>query len=128
MFQIQDKHELLALHRALMEVIHGIQELNDKDIQGSPFVASVANRVLDTLIRHEEGEGNHDIVSRWLQWRELTDDRREWKLLVDRIKQRRGFAIPEANKESFIRSLASPFVLSESQRTLLLEILNEKKE
>ena len=53
LFSIDDERELYALWIALLEVkFHPDPEM--PELQGSPFIANLANRVTDALIANEE--------------------------------------------------------------------------
>lgn len=58
-FTISDEYELIALHRALFEAQFAVSP-HDGDVPGSPLLASLANRVVDSLIQQDP---------RWTQWR-----------------------------------------------------------
>ena len=111
MFSIDSYVELLALHRALLE-LQWVSEPNDPAIIGSSFVADIANRVLDELIAIENAAKRTSRAEDWRQWRELTPDRREFQRLKKRLESLQQWETDEEQKEC-IRCLASPFVLSD---------------
>ena len=65
---LTDRMELYALHRALMEARFHAQP-DASEVQASPYVASVAHRVLDALIQAEEDESNPRAAAGWRDWR-----------------------------------------------------------
>jgi hypothetical protein len=111
--QILEFDELHALHRALVEARFS-EHVTDTALCGSPFVASVANRVFAALIEAEREAGNADRARQWELWRQVTPDRREWIVSLSRITPdglRRRWSIDQ--KKEFVELLLSPFTLTD---------------
>lgn len=83
--EIFDFNEVQALHRALMEAKFAENPV-DTAVCGSPFVAAVANRVVDTLIEMERHSGGDERARHWEEWRQVTPSRREWKVALSRVE------------------------------------------
>lgn len=119
--EISDSRELLAVHRALME-LRSVKEPNNVDVIGSRFVAQFAHRVLDALIELEEKQGNVERVNQWKTWRTIDESRSEWGLLQHRIRSVHHWEqISEENRRGYINDVASPFILSSEQVELFLQ-------
>jgi hypothetical protein len=71
MIQIEQKYDLLALHRTIMEAKFHDPPSNE-DVLASPIIARLANDVLDEMIDIEtrEERGPHD--EGWRHWRDVT--------------------------------------------------------
>jgi len=82
--EIFEFNELHALHRVIMEAKFS-ERPTDNAIPGSPLVASVAARVLDTIIEIERDTGGDEKARHWEEWRAATPSRREWKIAVSRV-------------------------------------------
>ena len=81
--EVNNKVELLAIHRAIYEAKFNPEPYWFPEGQGSPFVARFANQVLDALIEHEEDE---EQVQRWEAWRQADQGRSEYQLLLKQIQ------------------------------------------
>jgi hypothetical protein len=121
MVSIESHNELLALHRALME-LHFVETPNDAAVYGSPLVAAIANRVFEAIIDCEKASGAVDNVEKWKSWRKLDESRREWQVLSRQIRAFKLSTLSAEQRTDFIRALASPFLLSEEQLAQLARV------
>ena len=63
-FQVDDYFELLALNKALRLLKFSYPSLDDS-LPGSPLMAAMANRVVDTLVAIEIERGRLDLGVEW---------------------------------------------------------------
>jgi hypothetical protein len=117
---VKEHYELLSLLRAIMEAKFA-QRRTDTEIVGSPYLAAVANRIVESLI---ELETTKDPSARlkWQTWRTLSPKRREWRLVVRRIQETtswKNWSLDERN--AYIDYLISPLQVSTTDRQLLLD-------
>jgi hypothetical protein len=117
---IDDYHELLALHRALMEAkFHG--EPNDPAVPGSPFIAAVANRVVEALVAHDVERKGAAKREEWARWRAITPDRREWRLALGHATAMAKWdEWDDEMRTGVARTLMSPFVLGDATAALFV--------
>ncbi len=116
MLEINDHYELIALNKALFEArFH--ENPDHPEVQGSPLVAAIHNRLIDTLISHEKEQANQSRWQEWRQWRNRVMERKR----VEQIIRRTDWAqLSAAHKEDFIRILVAPFIVNEEEvRTLI---------
>jgi hypothetical protein len=108
LFEIDDAHELRALHRVLLEAkFHDAPD--DAAIAGSPIVAALANRVVDALAMIDARAGKADAWGGWR--RSATATSRPWAVAVRRASETGGWiAWARDKKEAYARILLSPFV------------------
>ena len=112
-FTVSDKYELIALHRSLFEAQFAVSP-HDRDVPGSPLLASLANRVVDLLSQQD---------LRWAQWRIASQhpDRVEIvrkRLLVDP----RWADMPRPEREKHVRNHLAPLIPDDS---LLAELVGD---
>ncbi len=120
MVEISNIYELLAVHRALLELKY-IEHPNSPEVVGSPFVAQVAHRILDALIDHERRQENTDGVKKWETWRLLDEDRREWKAIERQIKASSNWGrMNEDQKRQYVLDIAIPFKLASEKLAALI--------
>jgi hypothetical protein len=118
---IKDKNELLALHKVLMAAkFH--PESNLPECQGNPLVASIANRVCETLIDIERAAGNIKSVAEWEQWRTADMERLESKLLLKRISESNWWpSADESSRRTFINAFMAPLKLNDKDIQHVIE-------
>ncbi len=105
---VHDYYELSALHRALMEAKF-VEIANSRDVAGSPYVAGLAHRVLDALIRQDEERKGPQARGSWEEWRKLDSSRREWKIGVRRAKEQSDWDELSGDEKSRLgRDLLAP--------------------
>ncbi len=117
--RINDHNELLAMLRAIMEA--KFEHSLNSEIVGSPYLASVANRIVDALIKIEKERGEFS-SRKWENWRKIDSRRREWKLIRKRIKavaQWGDWSVSERGK--FLDLLLSPLVVGNEDRERILK-------
>jgi hypothetical protein len=108
--KFDDYYRLLALHRALMEAKF-CEVPNDLPVSGSPFVAEVANEVVEALSLWKKAEGD----SGWEEWRRIDPSRREWRIAVLRAASGESWAkLDQTTKEKLGRNLLSPFTFDDA--------------
>lgn len=74
MLVIKDFHELVALNKALFEArFHANPD--SEEVQGSPLLAAVHNRLVEALIATESDQGNRSKWQEWRQWRNRGTER-----------------------------------------------------
>lgn len=119
---INDYDELVAVHRALLE-LKTISNPNDEAVIGSPLVAQFAHRLLDTIIEADRERVGNDSASRWNSWRLLDESRREWGLIANQIANVDNWdRMSSEQRREYITNVASPFKLSEAQLDSLVDI------
>tara|TARA_R110002094_G_scaffold198517_3_gene170808 strand:+ start:14 stop:418 length:405 start_codon:yes stop_codon:yes gene_type:complete len=70
-FTTEDRWELLALHRTIMEAkFH--RDPWDFDVGPSPILARIADRVVGALVEAEVASGKADAEEAWTRWRDAT--------------------------------------------------------
>lgn len=111
--EIKGYPELLALHRVILEAKFGTY-IQDEPIIGSPLVANIAERVIDTIIALEIEQGNFQAPDKWNEWRQIDPTRREWKAALQYIKNTRKYwdSLDNMQKRDHVRVILSPFLLS----------------
>jgi hypothetical protein len=108
---IGEGHELMALHRALFEAKFA-ERPNDRDIAGSPFVASIANRVVDMLAATDPG---------WNEWREARKHERCLSVVRTRIAECAPWMDWSSDKRrEYASALLSPLVADEALMSELI--------
>jgi hypothetical protein len=117
--------ELLAVHRALMEAKFR-EAPNDPVLLGSPLLADVANRVVDALIGLDSQRHGSAGRDRWVEWRQLSPERREWKLAIQAVSSAESWSKwSQAERRSYVITVLAPFTLDDpSIEAFLEEIAN----
>jgi hypothetical protein len=77
LFTVTDENELLALHKALLEAKFN-ESADDPVIQGSPYVAHMANRVADKL---------QELNPSYTEWRVAENHKRYISVVKSSINQ-----------------------------------------
>lgn len=112
--QLSSYPELIALHKALLEAKFNSMP-NDLLIAGSPYVAQIANQVIETVIQLETAKGDANAEGKWKEWRRINPSRREWQVAIDRVKETKDTWMRWSNEEkaSYVRVVLSPFTIEE---------------
>lgn len=123
--QVNEYYELLALHRALMEAKF-VDVARSPEVSGSPFVARLARRVVQSLMELEEGRkgalGQHE----WTRWLQMDSNRREWQVALNRTREYSDWSyLSHDERLTIAGDLLAPFEVTEEQ---LLEFVTESLE
>lgn len=117
---INDYNELLAVHRALLE-LKTITEPFDEAVIGSSIVAGFANRLLDAIIEMEKEKSGEEGARKWAAWRSIDESRREWTLIANQIAIIDDWdKMSLQQKREYVVNIASPFTLTVSQIDALI--------
>jgi len=114
MLQLSSYPELIALHKALLEAKFNSTP-NDSLLAGSPYLAQIAQQVIEAIIDLETAMGDSDAEAKWKEWRQINSLRREWQVAIDRVKEAKDMWIQWSNEEktSYARVVLSPFIIEE---------------
>ena len=107
LFEVSEKYELLALHRALFEAKHHADP-DDTAIVGSPYVAALSLRVVDALAELDDpptfGPG-------WREWQRAEKHEHRLPLVRSRIEECSPWSKWDADqKREYVRILLAPLV------------------
>lgn len=112
-FQISDYYKLLALHRALMQAKFARNPI-DPVISGSPFIAEMAEQIVNTLVAMEVERGYPERAE---AWKIRIDPNGElWQIALSRISSADETTFAAWGKWSFeekkhyAKILISPFI------------------
>jgi len=109
--ELSDYWELLALHNVLMEAKFHDNPLKP-EIQLSPHVQSLANKVFDTLIRVEAPAPGFSSDA-WMNWREASKDRREVQVLLNKISSDQNWInLNQSERVEYIETFMAPLTLT----------------
>lgn len=126
LFSVTDPMELLALHRALMEAkFHPNPE--SREIQGSPFVARIAERVVDALIQNEISEGRKGTADSWTAWRDAAKHDRCLSVAKQRLAETSKSiweSMASDARRAYVRDLLSPLIADDG---LIGRLVDEKR-
>lgn len=128
LFSINDKEELLALFKTLMEAkFH--HDPDSLEVQGSPIVARICERVAEALITTEEREYNWGNAQRWREHFSHAENKQDCMRVVRKhlsiINEGLWQSFSAKQKETMIKDLLSPFVASNK---LIIKLIKEKEE
>ncbi len=113
--KLSDYYDVYALHRALLEAKFTVTP-RDADVQGSPYIARVANRVMDTLIQMERNLGREEYARAWESKRQMNPDLFPdyWNAALRGVKGIRDWLNwSEAQKKDYAAILLGPFVAAD---------------
>lgn len=123
-FEASGYFELLALHNALLEAKF-VETANNRDVAGSPLVATLARRALEALVSEDINRNGTKMLARWSEWRALDSSRREWGIAIRRAREKSDWSrLTCQEKESHARSLVAPFEVSQDQINDFLDEVN----
>ena len=108
---LSDRMELYALHRALMEAkFHASPDA--PEVQASPYVATVAHRVLDALIQAEEAASNARAAAGWRDWRR--GEQHDWlrRFVLARLAEHPQ--LTPRQRDEYVRTLAAPLIVDDA--------------
>jgi hypothetical protein len=110
---ITDYYELLTLHRVIIEAKFSAP-LHDTAIVASPFLATIADRVLNALIEKERQDNQPEKAEQWVAWRMISPERREWSIALTYAKDcgRHWQDWPKEQRHNYVQLLLSPFTIS----------------
>ena len=101
LFTITDEYELLALHRSLFEAQFATDP-HSRDVPGSPLLASLANRVVDTLTQHDP---------RWAEWRVASNHLDRVAIVRRRLPEEPGWSgMSQSERETHVRNHLAPLI------------------
>ena len=117
LFEVSEKYELLALHRALFEAKHHPNP-DSPEVAASPYVASLALRVVDALADLDDppafGPG-------WREWQKFERHEHRLPVIRDRIEECGPWSgWSEGEKREYVQLLLAPLVADESALTALV--------
>jgi hypothetical protein len=119
-FAVTDYYELLALHRVVMEAKFS-DDPNDRAIQGSPFVAAIANRVLEALIAMDIEKEGESAGLRWQNWRQVTPDYRQYQITKTILQSNTVWKTWDFDDQvKYVKDLVSPLQISDELIETLL--------
>ena len=111
LFEVSDKYELLALHRALFEAKQH-PDPEDRDVVGSPFVANLSLRVVDALAELDEPP---TFGPSWRDWQRAEKHEHRLPLVRSRIEECAPWSKWDADqKQEYVRTLLAPLVAESS--------------
>ena len=111
--KINNKYELLALHRCLLEAKFNSNP-DDLDIAGSPLAAKLSISVVEEL-RNIEGE-------EWDEWRIAENHPDRIQNLIYALKKQNLNHYPDVEaRRSFIKDALAPLIASEETISKIIE-------
>ncbi|QFT13079.1 hypothetical protein [Vibrio sp. THAF190c] len=117
--ELSDYWELLALHNVLMEAKFHENPFKP-EIQLSPHVKSLTDKVFEALINTESPAPGFDKAG-WLTWRKATEDRREVKLLLNKISSDPSWVhLNHSERAEYIQTFMSPLKIDEDLKTKII--------
>ncbi len=124
---VEGYHELLALHRGLMEVRY-LADVHDPAIRGSAFLSALHVRVLDAMIEQDEIAGRFGAAQRWREWRTFREQDPWVPAILEELS--RGWTKDLSSDEKRARAalMIQPFTYREDQLRVLIEGLDARHE
>ncbi|MEO0442472.1 MAG: hypothetical protein AAFZ92_01850 [Pseudomonadota bacterium] len=120
MIDIEDYWELLALHKAIMAAKFG--NGSTREMLTSPFLASVAKKVLQAIVDAEREKGSEEKAKNWETWKKAEKNRNEWDKLVEVIEQGERYqTLSDNDIAREIRDILSPLEITDDQISKLIE-------
>lgn len=112
-FSISDYYELMALHRVVLEAKFS-ENPNNPAIQGSPFVATIANQVIEALMSVDISKEGESSRVKWQAWRTISPERREYQIVKAKIRAEALWKTWSFDEQvNYVRILVSPFQISD---------------
>lgn len=122
--EVVGNNELLALHRGLMEA-RFCEVPNDPDVSGSPILSEIHRKLVEVIVAGETVRS----TEQWRQWLQLSDDRREWNVALDRaIHSTRWKGLDGDEKRKLALDLLSPFDVSEAGLMSFVSAVDARRE
>lgn len=116
--KIEDKFELIALHKCLIEAKFNPSP-NDTDLAGSPIVAKLANEVVEQLISLDGPQ--------WKDWRKAENKQFFISNLIVALKQQNLEHVEPSDQKAFIIDALAPLKATENTITnIVFEVFGEK--
>lgn len=113
-FLVSNYHELLAIHKVMLEARFSDQPF-DRTISGNPITALLHERVIEALRYIDAKNDDDEIDAAWEQWLTITPERREWTIALDHaLTDSRWGDWDEMEQRFYVMTLLSPFEVSES--------------
>jgi hypothetical protein len=116
MLVIEDYFELLALNKALFEARFREKPIC-AEVQGSPFLADIHNRLIETLIATEREQGKQLEWSEWRRWRNRVIEKQQVEQI---IKHAHWQQFSAHQKLAFVQVLIAPFIVDEEEMNALI--------
>ncbi len=121
---ISNSYALLALHKALHECRFS-ENTYDPVLIGSPYLAEIANQVVDLIIEHAIENNELSKAHQWQNWRIITTEHQAWNTAIKSINDISQWnKWSRENKESYIRTLLSPYTISSELIDLFILTIN----
>jgi hypothetical protein len=121
-FQIANYYELRVTHKMMMAARFCPDPI-DLEVPISPVAAGLHDRIMQQLMAIEIEKEGEEAKIRWGEWLEMSTDRREWDISVNRAKcDERWIDWSEMEQRFFTMTLLSPFKVSEG---LIAEFVSE---
>lgn len=87
---------------------------NNSAIQGSPYVATIANQAIEVLIEMEVSKEKESSRSKWQEWRRISPDRREYQIVQTKIKLEALWKTWSFDEQTtYVKDLVSPLQISD---------------
>jgi hypothetical protein len=116
---VESHFELSALHKAIHEA--KFIDAVENPVWTSPFVAAVANRLVETMISMDAGTPVLRSAKEWRAWRMADQSRFEWKVCLDRAHAIDKWGEWDDTKKREVAALLfSPLQLTEQKMTEFL--------
>jgi hypothetical protein len=121
MLVIEDSYELIALTKALFEArFH--ENPDCAEVQGSPFLAAIHNRLIGALIGSERGQEKQSEWKEWRQWRNRVIEREQVEQIIKRVT---WTTLSAPQKIALVQCLIAPFVANEEEINALIGFGNQ---
>jgi hypothetical protein len=122
MFEVRDLIELQVLQKALM-----VARFSGESpvLLGSPYLSILHTMIVDEIIARYRADTRLGDAARWVEWRQLSKDRREW------IQVRRELSEPAAkwsavaDKADHLRTCFAPFEVSDELIDEMVMLLDQ---
>ena len=122
--RIADYHELLSLHKALMEAkFHANPE--NAYIAGSPHISRIARDVASAIVDSLRLSGDDDKADHWEDWLKLANQRWIIDRVVAHMRENEGWrSWNDGEIYDYLECMFSPFFASEEDFAEVLARLN----
>jgi len=125
MLQITEYYELVALHKALWSARFAREPLLEY-LPGSPFLADIANRVVDVLAKMEIERGRPERANDWRM--EVSTTGEIWQIMLRNASEHPDFWKKQSTEEKkkIARIYLSPFVITDEILDEFIRQVDEK--